>query len=610
MMSGLQSRKSNLKVLTVPNDSLKESLDYAEKLSPRAHINFKRIKSDQYRKAENLQQLKIYAVLFSVIIFERIVLDSFISTVFIGAFIPRPAIVFAECVVLFYVSLMMFYTISLNFFPSVQFSSLKFLQGESQLNLSKSAGTATSKTTSEAKDDLKWLDSHRFGSPQQSSPQNFSSPSTSFSHGKHRKSDTFESFYSDDAASLPSPFNESKPIESVHTKKQLEALLKSAETAPVNEGDMSQSSYFPYLSVLDFTRNDEKSKYQLSEDIVESSNAAYKLDIGPDASIRVSWKGDENEDDLGRMKRIMQQIRTTPEKRSSSAEMRRSGIRRRSHRSSSPESQPSAEYYSDVEAYKAGPLTEEELRKGEYKVRAWLRNTVLKPLANHIHEMNDRLAKEHCTPALRIGTSTVEALKQAVIERDSLKTSPLPFLLPFLSTHTNQAYLVKRIEELSKNEFLEEFKWNSGGTEPNEDVDKTKIVQRLWNATLPTDAILVFDLFAVYMDLQLNSSALVGSYRLDQPFTSRYVVKTPQKPSSLQKTPHSFHIHLASASPPYFEFIHYDGFGTMSKCAVARQSSNVFRAIIHFVRHVMEENNGKVDHISIGYNGLNLSTIL
>ena len=61
---------------------------------------------------------------------------------------------------------------------------------------------------------------------------------------------------------------------------------------------------------------------------------------------------------------------------------------------------------------------------------------------------------------------------------------------------------------------MDVYKWNSGGSEPTDDAGQlTRLIHREWNDSLPTDAVLVFDMFLAYMDAQLNSNCLVGDNR-------------------------------------------------------------------------------------------------
>jgi hypothetical protein len=80
-----------------------------------------------------------------------------------------------------------------------------------------------------------------------------------------------------------------------------------------------------------------------------------------------------------------------------------------------------------------------------------------------IEEINGILAEKYPGMHLKIGSSSVEVLKSGLLHRQELCNIALPFIMPYLQAHQNQAYLVRRIQELSENIALEDFKWNNGG---------------------------------------------------------------------------------------------------------------------------------------------------
>ncbi|CAI2348410.1 unnamed protein product [Caenorhabditis sp. 36 PRJEB53466] len=483
--------------------------------------------------------------------------------------------------------------------------------------------------TSAQSSDLSWVDAHKFGTPSFRSAQGKTSPthrsSPIFSHILTNTSVTDTSGILEEAGGWKSPAAYTKSTESIHTRKQLEVLLKSNRKDEPIDMNASQSYLSSIWSVFDTGRrgmNVENKSYQLSEELTEESNpnSAYRMKVGKNGRTEVKMlrRGkdgeteEEDEDELVRLHKIMNAAKNAPEgkagilKRSNSVD--RAGIRSRRRSHGSPEKTTGSE--SEIR-YRTGELlSEEQQKRAEFFVRSWLRNTVILPLTNHIDEVNKILEKEHANPPLRIGTSSVDALKLAAIERDVLKSSNLPFLLPFLSVHSNQAYLVSRVKELSASEFMDVYKWNSGGSEPTEDNRGTsRLTRREWNDSLPTDALLVFELFLVYMDAQLNSNCLVGEMRLDQPFTSRFCVKNPRKPSSAQRAPLSFYLHLVSQTPAQIEFVRVDENGSPVKCNVLRQSPNLFRSIAQFVHYVKQENHGYLDQTSIGPAGINMTCI-
>ncbi|CAA79539.2 uncharacterized protein CELE_B0464.6 [Caenorhabditis elegans] len=484
--------------------------------------------------------------------------------------------------------------------------------------------------TSVQSNDLSWVDAHRFGTPsfkssqlQQSPSPNKKSPSYSQVMSNVSVSDT-SGILEDTKGGWKSPAVYGKSNESIHTRKQLDVLLRSnQDEIPV---DMNTSTFSSIWSVFGLGRSGQISAnntWQVSEEITNdgNTNSSYRMKIGKNGRTEVKMlrRGkdgeieEEDEDELVRLHKILNAAKLTPEgktgilKRSNSID--RAGIRSRRRSHSSPERSTSTE--NEIRYQTGELLTEDQQKRAEFMTRAWIRNTILEPLAEHIDKVNKILDKEHANPPLRVGVSSVDALKLAAIERDSLKSSDLPFLLPFLSVHPNQKYLISRIKELCATQFMDAYKWNSGGSEPTDDNDQmTRLVRREWNDSLPTDAVLVFDIFLAYMDAQLNSNCLVGDSRLDQPFTSRFCVKNAQKPSSAQRTPFSFYLHMVTKSPPHAEFVHIDENGYAIKCNVLRQSPNLFRAIAQFIHFVKHENHGYLDQTSIGPSGINMTYVL
>ncbi|KHJ76149.1 hypothetical protein OESDEN_24232, partial [Oesophagostomum dentatum] len=122
---------------------------------------------------------------------------------------------------------------------------------------------------------------------------------------------------------------------------------------------------------------------------------------------------------------------------------------------------------------KSSSLREADLIRGEQRLRAWIVNTILEPLDKRIKETNTKLDKEHSSPPLKIGVSSVEVLQSAMTTRPELLDTMLPYILPFLSVHTNQSYLVGRISELAADKFMMEYSWNSGGREPVQEKGET-----------------------------------------------------------------------------------------------------------------------------------------
>ncbi|EGT33640.1 hypothetical protein CAEBREN_20624 [Caenorhabditis brenneri] len=629
----LRSRNADTSLLNSSQSSNRSAFE--DKMSPACKTRY----ANDNQRLEKLRistleaRLKWHISLLTLFFVDHFVLNSFItSTVLLFGYFADTINSTVSLLITVY-SLIM--TASFAFEIKFPNALSQFFQSKPQNKPSVVQSTASTNDnqqmldTSVHSNDLSWVDAHRFGTPsfkssqlQQSPSPNKSSPP--FVLGHTSVSDT-SAIFEESKGGWKSPAAYGKPTESIHTRKQLDVLLRSNKNdVPI---DLNASQSFSSIwSIFDSGRNamsNANNSWQVSEEVIEETdlNASYRMKIGKNGRTEVKMlrRGkdgeieEDDDDELARLHKIMNAAKNTPEgktgilKRSNSID--RAGIRSRRRSHGSPERTNSLE---NEMRYRTGELlTEEQQKRAEVLTRAWIRNTIILPLAQHIDKVNKLLEKEHTNPPLRVGTSSVDALKLAAMERDSLKSSDLPFLLPFLSVHSNQKYLVSRIKELSASQFMDVYKWNSGGSEPTDDAGQlTRLIHREWNDSLPTDAVLVFDMFLAYMDAQLNSNCLVGDNRLDQPFTSRFCVKSPRKPTPAQKAPFSFYLHMVTVLPPHIEFVHVDENGYAVKCNVLRQAPNVFRAIAQFVHFAKHENHGYIDQTSIGPSGINMTSVL
>ncbi|VDL62966.1 unnamed protein product [Nippostrongylus brasiliensis] len=384
----------------------------------------------------------------------------------------------------------------------------------------------------------------------------------------------------------------------------------------------SRNGSFTYFNVLDIGASEERKGYQVSEQLKPADskeNIVVKMGPGNRMMLSPASSEGDGQDEMVRLRHALQHARHSPRKAGSI--LRRSDSmerRRRSISIPSPErpmlSSGSATLPANAEIdAKSSCLREVDLVRGEQRLRAWLVNTILEPLSTRIRETNAKLDKvEHASPPIRIGVSSVEALQAAMISRPELIDTMLPYILPFLHAHSNQAYLVGRISELAADKFMMDYRWNSGGSEPQLDKGTSigRQARKPWGEHLPTDAMLVFSLFSSYMDGQLTSNPLVGSCRLAQPFTALYTLIAPQRPNAVHLAAESFYLHMSSTSPPHFDFVFNDADGSPSRAAIPRGAKNLFSAILSFINHAKVNNGGKLDRMSIGATGLNIACIL
>ncbi|VDO82047.1 unnamed protein product [Haemonchus placei] len=329
--------------------------------------------------------------------------------------------------------------------------------------------------------------------------------------------------------------------------------------------------------------------------------------MGPGSRIMLSPASSEGDgqDEMTRLRHALQHARHSPRKvllreilrlPSTGSILRRSESmerRRRSLSLSSPERPITASGSGTI------PVTA-EIDAKRFRLRAWLVNTILEPLNQRIKETNAKLEKEHASPPIKIGFSSVDALQAAMVNRPELLDTMLPYILPFLHVHSNQSYLVSRISELAADKFMMDYCWNGGGKEPVQ--EKTR---RPWGEHLPTDAVLVFSLFSAYMDSQLTSNPLGNS--LDQ-LLIMILLRAPQRPNAVHLAAESFYLHMSNSSPPHFDFVFNDTDGSPSRAAIPRGARNLFSAILSFINHV--NNGGRLDRMSIGPTGLNIACVL
>ncbi|KIH61784.1 hypothetical protein ANCDUO_07938 [Ancylostoma duodenale] len=220
-----------------------------------------------------------------------------------------------------------------------------------------------------------------------------------------------------------SPYN--KSIDSIHTREQLEHLLSKEWvllslheiTSSHLDSSSTRNGSFTYFNVLDIGAPEERRGYQVSEQLkAADSKENIVVKMGPGS--RGSGILLRRSESIERRRRSMSM--SSPE---------------RTLLSSVPGSLPVP---SEIDA-KSSSLREADLIRGEQRLRAWLVNTILEPLDKRIKETNTKLEKEHSSPPLKIGVSSVEALQSSMASRPELLDTMLPYILPFLSVHSNQA---------------------------------------------------------------------------------------------------------------------------------------------------------------------------
>ncbi|WKX98479.1 hypothetical protein Q1695_013844 [Nippostrongylus brasiliensis] len=586
-----------------------------------------------YRSHRIQSSLLPWCIILVFLVIEVFTLGSLIGEFLLGDFLPFVFVQGLEYVLLVYVltvALWMAYQLFNNSrekhskhagFGMILPSSPSLLKTPTSPNLLDSSGRA----------DSSWIDEHHFGKLAEDAPSHsraaYATPNRSVlsdtSHHLNMSTGGFaDSPLLDSSANAIRPRHSpySKPMESIHTREQLEYLLSKDSSLHLDTSS-SRNGSFTYFNVLDIGASEERKGYQVSEQLKPADskeNIVVKMGPGNRMMLSPASSEGDGQDEMVRLRHALQHARHSPRKagsilrRSDSMERRRRSISipspERPMLSSGSTTLPAN---AEIDA-KSSCLREVDLVRGEQRLRAWLVNTILEPLSTRIRETNAKLDKEHASPPIRIGVSSVEALQAAMISRPELIDTMLPYILPFLHAHSNQAYLVGRISELAADKFMMDYRWNSGGSEPQLDKGTSigRQARKPWGEHLPTDAMLVFSLFSSYMDGQLTSNPLVGSCRLAQPFTALYTLIAPQRPNAVHLAAESFYLHMSSTSPPHFDFVFNDADGSPSRAAIPRGAKNLFSAILSFINHAKVNNGGKLDRMSIGATGLNIACIL
>ncbi|KAI1721380.1 transmembrane protein [Ditylenchus destructor] len=257
-----------------------------------------------------------------------------------------------------------------------------------------------------------------------------------------------------------------------------------------------------------------------------------------------------------------------------------------------------------LKIFKRYDINEYRLDEYELKLRIWICNTILRPLAQKIDEMNDILSKKYSVLHLKIGSTAPDVLQSALLSKSELCNTLLPFLLPYLRIHSNQNYVVHRIRELSENIALEKFKWNSGGAETIYD-EKTGVTRKInWNEQLPTDSEFVWYCFSAYFDYQMSARSLLTSDML-RPFSSKYFLDATVDSRSMDTSMlDSFFIRLASKQPPVFEFVVHNG----SEVLVPnKETGNFWVVMLLLIAHVFRhDKHARIGNLSLSAISLNV----
>lgn len=243
--------------------------------------------------------------------------------------------------------------------------------------------------------------------------------------------------------------------------------------------------------------------------------------------------------------------------------------------------------YSAAEAWLKMSVNRDELERWTANLRKWLSEAIFSPVCQHIHLLNEQLQRVG-HGELQVGESSLSSLKQVAI----LKSGQLPTLnqlIPYLDVSPNQEYVVQRIQDLGQGGYINEFRWDKGGDYKG----------RKWEKDLPSDCSLVMHMFCSFMDSQLPPDP---KYPDGKTFTSRYFMKTPDKPD-LKKD--NILMFQTKETPPHYKVIIGDDTWDLSK-----GRNNMFHAILLFLHHIRSKHHGMLGRVNLGPAGINLLWII
>lgn len=609
---------------------MRRKMEKSPSSSSEIQKNVKRAKFAVYRSHRLKSSLIPWCIALAALTIEIFSFDSHIGRFLLGQCLPSLIVVLFEYILLLYtitVTLWLFYEVFLKSAQGLMHASFGMILPSPSNANSKMCSSFHLLDTSN-RTDTSWVQDHHFGTSTEANSSYSRQLYTSPNHSTFSDLQLNVSPGSAADSSLhgipinivmprSSPYNRS--IDSIHTREQLDYLLLK-EGSYHMDTSATRNSSFGYFNALDIGAPDDRKHYQVSEQIKSSDskeNIVVKMGPGNRVILSPASNDADGQDVMTRLRHTLQHARHSPRKASHNTGtllFRRESMERRRRSVSSPERHTGAgsiPVNTEIDS-KSSCLREIDFIRGEQRLRTWIVNTILEPLDRRIKETNSRLEKEHSSPHLRIGVSSVETLQAALVSRPELLETMLPYIIPFLSVHNNQNYLVGRISELASDRFMMEYVWNGGGKEPVQEKATTscRVSRRPWGEHLPTDAMLVFSLFSAYMDTQLTSNPLVGTCRLAQPFSALYTLKAPQRPNAVHLAADSFYLHMSTISPPHVDFVFNDADGSPSRRPIPRGTRNLFSAILSFIDHAKANNGGRLDRINIGPTGLNIACIL
>ncbi|KAI6176775.1 hypothetical protein M3Y97_00835300 [Aphelenchoides bicaudatus] len=231
-------------------------------------------------------------------------------------------------------------------------------------------------------------------------------------------------------------------------------------------------------------------------------------------------------------------------------------------------------------------------------LRNFLSNNVVKPLLRDIEETNKLLAQSAAN--FSIGTSAVDLLVMAMMQKPDLNSTKMPYLLPFLRIHSNQTLLIHKMREFAHRPFVLHETLGSG-SKSKTSFEKLGFGNIQTEPEFMTEAEFLFQLFCTYLDYRLSVNAFGDTKR---PFSSVYVLKENDRPSFNQLSTHSFFIYARNKREIAFDFAINGGMDFYVTSTTETES--MFAAFMLLIVYAKQYANGYLGDMRVDSKGLDL----
>ncbi|KAI5707585.1 hypothetical protein M8J76_000753 [Diaphorina citri] len=240
--------------------------------------------------------------------------------------------------------------------------------------------------------------------------------------------------------------------------------------------------------------------------------------------------------------------------------------------------------YLEDEVWKKLKINPYNLTKWTNNLKMWIHRTILLRLVKEIDAVNTSLLA-HNMPDLQVGCVGLDRLRCISHASVGLSMGSLSLLVQFLSVSHNQEYVVNRIRELSKNWYLGDYKWSSGGS--------------TWEPHLPTDSRLLMHLLITYFD----SLAPTFGGQSGAPFSAcHWSSGAPPKSGA----PGVVTLHEASVNPPHYQLL----VSPDHVYEIPKGRNNMFETVLAFLHYVKTKEHGVIDRLNLGPAGTNMLWII